>query len=303
MASEDNCRRLAETISALLAAGLALGPEARHFVDSTYAYPTVETLKHILADESDGERGPLLDLLFFPDEAFQIGLEPFLQTVIFGRADQGAVAERLAQGRPEVRVRVSADRAFSMGMPPEVVDGFVERLRIWRRCSPAVFRATERIGHETIRCRVFVDLRNARFVETPARTALLCRFLERFAAADPDYFDLLRFFLQFLEILGDGVEPYAALMECKRRRLRALEQAKRFEDRLCRGNVETLLAQGGRIPPLSARQAREEAARIDRLALVLFEKTEVYGGIDGAGFTDLTIRCGDPDLDGFLDRC
>ena len=71
---EDDCARVASRIRDMLARGVALGPEILHFIDSTCFNPTAAELAAVAGDESASERDPLLELLFTPDEAFQIEL-------------------------------------------------------------------------------------------------------------------------------------------------------------------------------------------------------------------------------------
>lgn len=85
----DDCAVVASRIRDMLARGVSLPPEVLRFIDSTFFNPTAAELAAVAGDESASERDPLLELLFAPDEAFQVELEETL-------ADREPDAERVA---------------------------------------------------------------------------------------------------------------------------------------------------------------------------------------------------------------
>jgi hypothetical protein len=127
---EDDCARVASRIRDMLARGVTLGPEVLHFIDSTCFNPTAAELAAVAADESASERDPLLELLFAPDEAFQVELE---ETLAGRRLDEERVAGLLCRPPLQVRFRFpDAREALVLEMTPPLARHFVSQLRIER---------------------------------------------------------------------------------------------------------------------------------------------------------------------------
>ena len=78
MIDSPKCGRIAEAIRALLRAGIELGTDVRHTIASTLGDSRPQALAAALADPQGCENAPLLELILFPDERFQVALEPRL---------------------------------------------------------------------------------------------------------------------------------------------------------------------------------------------------------------------------------
>ena len=62
-----------------MADGITLTGDVRGFMTATFGDASADTLQTLLSDESNAERDSLLDLVFFPDQALQLAIEPVLE--------------------------------------------------------------------------------------------------------------------------------------------------------------------------------------------------------------------------------
>ncbi|MBW1867516.1 MAG: hypothetical protein JRI38_07215, partial [Deltaproteobacteria bacterium] len=91
----DPCILLADRIEAILDRGMQVNQSTCHFIDSTFGCASIKALAAIVRDEGDCERDALLDLLFSPDEAVQMGIEDLLTDYDFQKSDEVKTAAQL----------------------------------------------------------------------------------------------------------------------------------------------------------------------------------------------------------------
>jgi hypothetical protein len=83
---QDYQDRLLTRIVGALENGGRLTDATLAYIETALFPPAADRLIALLTDESDCERDSLLDLIFFPDQAVQIELEPLLETAGFSCA-------------------------------------------------------------------------------------------------------------------------------------------------------------------------------------------------------------------------
>ena len=238
-------------------------------------------------DESDTERDSLVDLLLFPDEAFQLKLEPFLTRHCFTMAEEQHIIHYLSAVGSPVGIHLSAFNGhFHLTPTPSEVRRLVTRLNITWHAEKLIRQA---IGDHIAPVRqslVSVRLRNADLKINEPGAHLLCRFLDIFDDTKEGFFEYFEFMVDFLARMSNEA-PYPVLMREKRRHFMALKQAEKFKQQLLRGNMETLMLQGVRVPAESTEYFRKNIAIIDDIAVALFGQTESVGAIYPAANMDL----------------
>ena len=116
MTPGDDCARLVRRIAGILSGGIRVKADVRHFIESTFGSLSLEALGAFLQDESDCERDTLLDLLFFPDEPFQMQIEDLLADLELTPADIEETTARLGRLKPAARF------FFGGHLPPLIVE-------------------------------------------------------------------------------------------------------------------------------------------------------------------------------------
>lgn len=255
--------------------GSGLSDATLDYIDAVLFPPEPGRLATFLNDDTDSERDSLLDLIFFPDQAFQVSLETMLETARYTAADEKAVHDRLMarpidsrihmpDGRPLVRIRV----------PDFVKSQYLARLSISWQMDSHVAAAIRKGVSAALGPVVKVRLRNAGICPASGRRVFLGRFFERMTDGHPDYLACLDLVLSLLETAGDDVDVYDLLVGSKRALFRSLQQARRFETLLGQSNMETLMLQGVRAPHVSQGELMGRMRLIDLICFGVFGKTE-----------------------------
>lgn len=278
MKNTKKCQRLVQKIEEVFRKGSTLSSSALHYIDSTFAHPSIEELREIIADESNDEKGPLVDLMFFPDETVQTQLEDTLESEDFQKADADTVLELLHARPLETKIKFPDHQDFlKLEMPPSAAEQLVSRLKISKKLDT---RLVETIGHTVapeFRNLFKVKLRNARFMPTANQTGFICTFLERMNAEVPDLIECFDFVLDFLDEQKQDTDIIRALVEKKRFYFQNIQKAEKFEAQLQNSNMETLILQGVRAPYINKDDARRKMAIIDRINRAVFGRTEYVG--------------------------
>ena len=271
-------KRLAEAIAGLFRDGIRLNDAAWHFINSTFCHPSVEELSAVLADESNPEREPLLELIFFPDTNQQAALENEISQGQFSDGDEAGILSLLVDPPLEARLVVPREPVpLKVAVPEWAAGAFLHRLHIGKQLDPRLPEAVGRFVPDDCQVRVSVGLRNSRFVQTEKKVRFLCHFFRETAPGGEDFFSTVDFLLGFLDEIDDDVSVYRALTDRKRSCFRNLQQALKFEAQLARHNIETLLLQGVRAPHIDQDDMRRKMVMIDRICHAVFGRTEPVG--------------------------
>ena len=275
MDSEKKCNQLANEIRKILGNGITLGDDVAHYIDSTFSNPTIEELQAILHDDSNCEKDSLIELLFFPDETMQLGLEEMLESLQLGKQDEDRVRDALCRETLQVTMSLPEDRGtIDLALPHEVAPGFIARLHISRHLHEKLREAINKYAEEDTRLDYKVKIRNSRFSFTENNIKFLCIFFEKLKPQSHDFSTCLDFVLSFMDELEEDRDLYPALVAKKRFYLRSLQKAKKLESQLQKNNLETLLSQGKRVILVDKADTRKKMLIIDRISRAIFGKTE-----------------------------
>ncbi len=280
--SKHKCEKLTREIESIFLEGLRPDTHVWEFINSGYSDPSPEELAEILADPEGFGAEPVMELLFFPDEAIQVRLENLLEAEAFESADEETISSELAQKSLFTHLPLPSGADLQFAVPDWVAEGFIKRLHITKRLDPALIKAVEKGVDETHRLRTKVRLRNSRFLQTENTVGFIRDFLARIVADPEDLSLLMDDIIEFLSEIKDTDDIYTALMDKKKFYFRMLQTAKKFEKQLKKHNIETLLMQGIRAPHVDQVDVRRRMAAIDRISYSVFGKTEYLDEIQGS---------------------
>ena len=159
--------RLADHIREIFSEGFTLEGDVLDYVDSTFSRPSAGELKSIMADESNCEHGPLIELVFFPDESVQIRLEDLLGSddcgyAHFEKSDEEKVLAHLHSKQPVTTIRLPDKRGeFEMEVPDFASEGFLSRLNVANKPDHSLVSAIRNHVPEECRTIIKVRLRNS----------------------------------------------------------------------------------------------------------------------------------------------
>ncbi|WP_319407460.1 hypothetical protein [uncultured Desulfosarcina sp.] len=274
-ATSENKRHLLARIIEALENGGGLTDAILDYIDAALFSPEPDRLASFLTDDANSERDSLLDLIFFPDQAAQMNLEPLLEAARYSVEDKIKLHDRLMARAVHARVNLPDGRKLvSLLVPDFIKSQYLERLNIAWQMDPQVATAIEKCLPAALGPIVKVRLRNAGIGTGSGHGVFLCRFFERMADSHPDYLACLDLALSILQTVDDGVDVYDRLVEHKRSLFRSLQQARRFETLLGQSNMETLMLQGVRAPHVSPNTLMQHMRRVDLICFGIFGKTE-----------------------------
>ena len=266
---------LLSPVTAALEAGGQISADVLDYIASALFEPDPDRLAAFLSDDSDSERDSLLDLIFYPDQALQLTLEPLLAAADCSAADEAALGDRLMDTAIDALVRLPDGRPLvSVRLPDFIKSQFLARLNITGQLNPDVAAAIASGVPEALQLPVTVRLRNAAIDLTDNQCRFLCRLFMRLTDRGPGVMACLEVVLPLLTADPTDSHAYDLLAERKRGLFRSFQQARRFEKLLRRTNMETLMLQGIRPPAASAEDLQRQMRLIDRICLQTYGRTE-----------------------------
>ena len=275
---EDALRRI-------LAEGILLTEDVLGFMEATFGDASPDVLQAQLNDESDAERDALLDLIFFPDHALQMTIEPILENHIMTEANVALLARR-CKAKP-IATRLcfpGLEDAIQTHLSASGVDAFLNRLHLTWQPVPALDTALDRLDTRPLSPRgdlcegrhlLRIWLRDAALRQTPVQVRFLSDFFDALPLDGEAFVDQLHFSLVFLKEHEDAENLYEALMARKRFIFRHLLKARRSEEMVAHSNMETLMMTGVRSPYFDVAQGQKTLAMIDTIALAVYGRTEM----------------------------
>ena len=278
MNGECAVERVAAEIIRVLGEGYDLGPEAWHFIQSTFPDNSAAQLAELMTAGEDLEAAPLVELLFFPDEDLQVRLEGMLSSLLLQPQDQAAVVARLAARGPVARITCNGwgPEAVRFPMPPEAVPLFVGRLKIGHRLAAPIVAAIAQRVAAADGARLRVKLRNARIPFSPAQVAFICELLARLPTGDRDLLEIADFVLALMDELHSDEDIQRELLAKKKFYFQNLQRARQMADLIHGRNMETLMLQGVRMPYVDQNDALHKMHLIDRISVALFGRSVYF---------------------------
>ncbi len=266
MTDTGKCRRLADEILSCFGSGLTIDRHARRYIDACLAGISLEEVGRLMGDSPDADTAPLLDLIFFPDEALQMRLEPLLEKEMYDHSDEARVVALLETRSILTTLREPETcKTTRVRIPPPTLAPFVRRLAISRRIPPRLASTISSIHDPETILHLKVMLRNTRFSFSKPFVSFLDAFFLGMGSDEEKFNDCLKSTLALLEGQGTETDPFRLLRLKTDTLYRSRDAALQFEKQLRRSNMETLMQLGMRAPEISAGEADKKITLLDRI--------------------------------------
>ena len=278
---ETACRHLAERIGGLLKEGLPVGLDVMHYIESTHGPVCPETLSEYLQHPEDGGDETLIALVFTPDEAFQVRMEPMVSSGNFDRTSERRVIEILQRNPPIARLQTpNPDTQLDLALPPTMAEKFVSQLKITCRLPPDLTDMITEIVPEAWRDIVRVHFRNATVDWTRESRNFFRSFLKSFPPEGALFFPCIVWILELLAQKSSAPSDiYHLLIEKKRALFRSTQMAESFRRKLDRNNMETLMLAGNRSPYVDIPGIRRQMEIIDIIVTAVYGDAVPFAGM------------------------
>lgn len=279
---EAVCREAAQRIVRYFAEGVPVTEKMHRYMENTLA--DLSALERILTDSEHEEKASLASLLFSPDEAIRIELEPLLEKTPLDEKDVGRILDRVMEMQPRAFfILPGGAPALEAAIDPDAARVFIEKLCISRRLDPRMVTAVDtafcprepgsqmpsdaaRIAH-----RIKAMIRQSRAGENRFGIDALSRFFTHFPMDAPEAFSSFSFFLDFLEAPGDEDDLYESLRRRRDLYRKGLEKGAAATREMHEKNPETRMLSGLRLPHVDPFDLMQKIDILDRICFWLFE--------------------------------
>lgn len=281
---DEMIRRVADEVARWLGEAHDPAPALTHYAEVTLGTSEAAALRGALADPDHPEREVLLELLFFPDHALKVQVEPHVAEGGATGLDAAVTREVLARVQ-EGRFVLAGGEVLTVPLSEEAVLGLVRRLRIGATPPQDVRRAALQRLDALMAVRVGVLFRHARLEWSMEQTNFVVDALRNLPQAGEEMLDMLGWTAAFLGGLGAGQDILDGLRVRWREAYRNVGRAERFAKALASSNYETMIMQGIREPHFDTETLREDMYRADELARAVFRESVVE--VQGEGPRDV----------------
>lgn len=264
---------MARKIESWLVKGIHPDPVVRHYIDSTFAYPTREELENLLKDPENCERDSLLELIFFPGQDLQVQWEELIEQSSFNLDEASVILELVMQKQPVAALfHPEHGPPVCFAAPEHAVEQFIARLNLHKQIDSSVTAAIRSYlpGSEQLPARVMI--RNAGFACQGARAKFLEAFARNMPALSPAILSHLELILHLLEAGPANISLRAFMVQQKQQYQKQIARARVFEWQRDNRNVETLILQGICIPYFDTRDMMQKISMLDTVSLAICGK-------------------------------
>lgn len=265
----DRCRELALGVGEIFQNGLVLGGDALHYMDSVAGCGDPAELPAILCDEDHPEQRSLLELVYFPDLAARMELEPILRCHTFYSEDLAQIAQQALRIAPHTRLLADSG-TMEIETSRIGTDLFLSRLHPLRAPDAEIANLLEEKlpREQALRCRVHLRACREPF-SRPARR-LLADFIQGLCR-EPDFEEGLLHLLGLAPQISAHSDPVTALLSRRFQLESALDRAWQQEKDLASHAVETLLTQRASLLSINREAVRAEMDWLDRILVHVYQ--------------------------------
>lgn len=281
-------KTIAGYIGDVLTRGFLLSYDTIRFIAATWDVPEhlwIEDFHAAMALLDDPET--LVDLIVYPDERIQMGLEPILAHPGAGPPDERAVIHHLGGSSPQVTIILPDDAgAISLSVEEFFLTRFVKRLHLEKVIPKSLCDTLPPSFSPESRYRFFVYLRHSHIDYRSDCIDAISRYVEMFPESHPAFWDGLSFVLEFLTEIPDARDMKTALINRRKVLSHHIDQKKAMDDHLAKVNMETFLLTGNRVCGIDVARAT------DQITLIRSILYHVYNVFDLPGEHDKDVSFG-----------
>jgi hypothetical protein len=251
--------------------GFGVDDDTWHYLQTTFIDPTPSSVAALVNDADDCESDSLTELLFYPDEAMQVFLEPTIESTALTLKDQeNIIALLLSQSFHTKLLFHTSNETVDIRMPELAVRKFVSRLNLIFRLPEKLVNIIDDRLPEDLGKLIKVHLRNSNIDLADHHVELLGLFLTKLDYTHPDYRSWIDFGLSILPEITSSTRIYEFFMDKKNFYLQSIEKAELFLEKLRHSNMETLMMQHERAAFMPPEKGREVVAHIDQICWAIF---------------------------------
>jgi hypothetical protein len=271
MATNQACEQIIASLKDFFDAGIEITADTLFFAESTYGIYG-EELRNVLCDRDSEEREVLLGLIFFPDTALRIAIEPLVGNNVFSQADKAGLVERLFDQVKSVALFFPTENeSVTVEVTRPLLATFIGKLYLCRNLDTEILIALENNlpKHIANDARVFLRCKH---YEYPEKVRLfLSTFINKAAQMHNIFNDLFELSVSLISHVPDHVEIENYFIEQLYLQKKIVRNIKEFEEKRDRYGMEYLLMQKYPVPHESAEEVRHRVHMLTTIIEDVFQ--------------------------------
>ncbi|MBF0450528.1 MAG: hypothetical protein HQK75_07485 [Candidatus Magnetomorum sp.] len=248
-----------------------LDSKHRFFLSNTFGLNSFDDIRTFLVAEPE-EAMSFYDLLFSPDETFQIQLEPLLSREVISIADRSQLIDRLSTSNLTATILFEQSlQGLTVTIDPIIISAFIYRLHLSRTIPISIRKMLPEKDQQ--QWRVLVQLRNEAIPWTEKRSDFIARIIQTFL--DDDAFpNILSDMLHFCKECEDQSDFVYQLKKRKRQLSQNLNRYQHGQALYEKHSMEFLMVSGIRPIHLDVEKTNKTIRIIDKVLNDLFGTNE-----------------------------
>lgn len=243
----------------------------RSFLANAWGLHSDSEIREFLISEPQ-EAISFYDLLCFPDEAFQVKIEPLFISDTISMADQSYLIDRLSTSRLTTNILFEKNcQNFNWQIDPMMISTFVSRLNLTQRISQNIRNIF--VKRDSRQWPLYVLLRNKNIKWTDESCEFIERIIQTFLG-DNDLSKILIHMLEFCAECGHQGDFLNQLKKRKRQLVQNLHRYKHSQDLHEKHSMEFLVSSGIRPVHVNVEDTNTAILFIDRVLKDVFGKIE-----------------------------
>ena len=265
------CEPLFIAIKKKLTQDIILDTCLRNFLVNTYNLSSDKEIKQFLKNEPD-ESISFIDLLFSPDIAFQIQIEPLISPKKFSDEDVSQLIHQLVTSNLIANINFDfTTESLSIQIPSEIVSSFIHRLNLNYEIPQALQNILT--DNNPLKWQTLVQLRNEKMNWTKEVTDFISHLLETFLK-DDQLTEIMAYMLSLCSEINEQEKFLSGLKRKKRQLIQNLYRYNHGQALIEKHNMEFLLLSGNRSVHVDEKQTKKQILIIDKVLNELFGEKE-----------------------------
>lgn len=240
------CFMLAEAIKERLCSKFLITAETMPCLISYTGYDLPEDIRKLLLDQDSSESATILELILFPDEGFQAGIEAFIESCNPDKTEAEGICYWLISQELKTSFYFPDSGSFFIPIPDETIRSFVSRLNICRKTDSRIPEALSQFTDDPLKTRCKVSLRNSRWIQNEPNILFLQKIIKKISSEKNNFLEYLGATLEFLTDPHPESDTAQALESEIQRLIHVLDASERQDHYIRNMPMEVIMLQGYR---------------------------------------------------------
>ena len=260
---------LAEAIQKRLCSEIVVTAETQRYMNSVLGISTLQDIQQTFQDDASSDSATFMELLLFPDEAFQLTIEPLIEACHFNEFSEQTIEQLLISRKLHTIIHFPDQGSISVRIPDEMIHSTVSRLNLSYSTDRSVIESLDPFLQEPLRTQVKVRLRNSGWIQHQPHIQLLWKLFQNLVPQQGDLLEYLDVVLKFLAVPHLESDIRSDLKSEKNRLVHWINLADRQDHLLRTAPMEAIMLQGIRRISIDKDEVIKQILILDHVCAIL----------------------------------